>query len=866
MAKISELKKVELLEEAVLSNDAEKVKALFKEYGTFEFTARALGFALRFCGPEMTRILIDNGATFNYEMSPAFKRKYKCAIHSSKYYDAPVVYSCLIFPAYEVNGYNREIVPDEERKEEVHILNEKSDCNLQQLLYYSIIYDDEPVFESLKDLGTNSLSSYWTDIMGGNMSAFHRYNREQFQDRVLGLGWRNNVTEEQTVRKMKNLLECMDEEKILLFPSDFYHSFDKKFYKKYCSETMFDFFIRNTNMAERVKKYDIIYGLVDMNNASGFQYILSKNWVNKPEDLDTLLSYLQEKKGIKAEIVAAILDRQNAVAAAKGKKKAKEELTLEAKEPTVAEMKKIWGFKKQDDGTLIITSYKGTAADVVIPSVIGKDTVTAIVAGVFNTELPKLTPAQKKAREAIVSVEIPGTVKEIPEHVFFYTVRNEGNRHDALEKVILNEGVESIGCRAFEDCKGITSITIPSSVKNIGREPFAGCRNLKEVIIPETMIVLPAEFFSGTGIREYTVPKHIKSLETGVFSYCRSLESVVLPETLEELPKSTFEYCEKLTFVNLPKTLKSIGEDAFRRSGLTTIKLPDTIRTIGEWAFSDCKDLAVIDIPDDAEIGLHAFNGCNALADEEGRIIFRGRFFGVAISGWELTPEEELKPVKISPETIMSDARQNDLPAIVYRECNNSGEAPQGELKPGTTLRFGMFPQETDFVMKPLEWRVLAVEDGRALLMTEKGIICIPDKLKQRGVWADSYVRMLLNGGFFETAFSEKEKEWIIEITNKTPDNKKAKVKGGPDTTDRVFLLSLEEMLEYIPDEEDRNCMPTGYSCHQHSTERDHPSWRLRTPGKDGRGSVAVKGSYIAMSGNTTGYSLLRPAIWVRTD
>ena len=35
MAKISELKKVQLLEEAVLNNDTDMVQALFDEYGEF---------------------------------------------------------------------------------------------------------------------------------------------------------------------------------------------------------------------------------------------------------------------------------------------------------------------------------------------------------------------------------------------------------------------------------------------------------------------------------------------------------------------------------------------------------------------------------------------------------------------------------------------------------------------------------------------------------------------------------------------------------------------------------------------------------------------------------------------------------------
>ena len=58
MAKLSELKKVELLENAVLAGDIEQVKSLFAEHGSFEFTARALGIACRFIGAEMEKLLL----------------------------------------------------------------------------------------------------------------------------------------------------------------------------------------------------------------------------------------------------------------------------------------------------------------------------------------------------------------------------------------------------------------------------------------------------------------------------------------------------------------------------------------------------------------------------------------------------------------------------------------------------------------------------------------------------------------------------------------------------------------------------------------------------------------------------------------
>ena len=61
---------------------------------------------------------------------------------------------------------------------------------------------------------------------------------------------------------------------------------------------------------------------------------------------------------------------------AKAEAKAMKELMEDPN--SVSALKKIWGYKKNNDGSLMITSYKGNATKVVIPSAIGKASVTVI--------------------------------------------------------------------------------------------------------------------------------------------------------------------------------------------------------------------------------------------------------------------------------------------------------------------------------------------------------------------------------------------------------------------------------------------------------------------------------------------------------
>ena len=68
------------------------------------------------------------------------------------------------------------------------------------------------------------------------------------------------------------------------------------------------------------------------------------------------------------------------------------------------------------------------------------------------------------------------------------------------EKVKGNDGVEyivtSLGERCFEEFRGLTSITIPSSVTSLGGHCFDGCRGLTSITIPSSVTSLGDHCFS----------------------------------------------------------------------------------------------------------------------------------------------------------------------------------------------------------------------------------------------------------------------------------------------------------------------------------------------------------------------------------
>lgn len=110
----------------------------------------------------------------------------------------------------------------------------------------------------------------------------------------------------------------------------------------------------------------------------------------------------------------------------------------------------------------------------------------------------------------------------------------------------------------------------------------------------------------------------------------------------------------------------------------------------------------------------------------------------------------------------------------------------------------------------PIKWRVLSVKGDKALLISD----CILDRKaynesSKKVTWENSTIRSWLNGygtknnvdkidytrnNFFNMAFSNSEQKAIEKTKIINSNNSDYKTKGGNNTNDKVFLLSLDEV------------------------------------------------------------------------
>ena len=158
--------------------------------------------------------------------------------------------------------------------------------------------------------------------------------------------------------------------------------------------------------------------------------------------------------------------------------------------------------------------------------------------------------------------------------------------------------VTSIGDFAFDDCTGLTSITIPDSVTSIGRAAFEHCRNLTSAKLPRKLKIIDGLFDGCRNLKSINIPSGVTRIGDHSFSGCNNLESIVIPDGVTYIGISSFACCYKLKSVSVPDSVTEINNGAFSNcTGLTKIKLPAGLKRINYYAFSYCSALTSITLP-----------------------------------------------------------------------------------------------------------------------------------------------------------------------------------------------------------------------------------------------------------------------------
>ena len=191
------------------------------------------------------------------------------------------------------------------------------------------------------------------------------------------------------------------------------------------------------------------------------------------------------------------------------------------------------------------------------------------------------------------------------------------------------------------------------------------------------------------------------------------------------------------------------------------------------------------------------------------------------------------------------------------------------EVSVGDFIPFGHYEQDNDQSNgpEPIEWRVLAVENGEALCVSRYSLDSMPYYApgRTKASWEKSTIRQWLNSDFLNAAFSEAEQKALITRERFTRYEKKK-------TTDTVYLLANEDAKQYFANHEDRRCEPTAYAiangANISTKYQGKAHWWLRNPSWEfwNKASFVAAGGGVVTCGENSGFVeakgfCVRPAI-----
>lgn len=201
---------------------------------------------------------------------------------------------------------------------------------------------------------------------------------------------------------------------------------------------------------------------------------------------------------------------------------------------------------------------------------------------------------------SIKKLIIQKDVKELPD-AFAYQLK-------ALEEVIFEGEIESIGSNAFGGCEKLESVEL-GKVKSMGNGVFINCPSLKSLKIEgDENLVLSSNTVASWGTNwPGAAPLETFELGAGTINFNLNgkkdtLKEVKLGDGVKDIPDYFLSGCTKLETLEIGNGITKIGKHAFEQTDITSITIPDSVTAIGEQAFNGCTSLMEVNIPKNSKL------------------------------------------------------------------------------------------------------------------------------------------------------------------------------------------------------------------------------------------------------------------------
>lgn len=154
-------------------------------------------------------------------------------------------------------------------------------------------------------------------------------------------------------------------------------------------------------------------------------------------------------------------------------------------------------------------------------------------------------------------------------------------------------GIKSIAgtTAVFRANTAITKVIIPDGVVSLGNTCFYQASNLTEVVLPSSIKTYGSNCFRASGLIECEIPEGAETLGSSIFCECRSLEKVTFPQSAAkgQFPAQAIAWSTKLTEFYMPDGYTTTGSQPFTVcTSLKKLRLATTLTSTVNFFASSC--------------------------------------------------------------------------------------------------------------------------------------------------------------------------------------------------------------------------------------------------------------------------------------
>ena len=255
------------------------------------------------------------------------------------------------------------------------------------------------------------------------------------------------------------------------------------------------------------------------------------------------------------------------------------------------------------------------------------------------------------------AIELPATVVFDGDSYNVVGIGNEVFQSRYMKSVIIPDGYETIGKRAFYECYSLRSVKLPNSITSIGDDAFQNCNVLDTISIPSKIRSIGYSAFWGTKITEVKIPATTTYIGRNAFAYCEALKSItvdannsaydsrnncnaliekatntlmrgcgttIIPNTVQIIGQHAFAGCLNLSDASIPNSVTTIEDNAFSNCrALTSVVIPSSVTKLYQQSFSECSSLKSIRV-DENNRTYDSRNNCNAVIETATKTLLIG--------------------------------------------------------------------------------------------------------------------------------------------------------------------------------------------------------------------------------------------------